>query len=100
MAITENDVKHVAKLAKLSFKDDEIAHFTEQLGDIIQMVEQLNEIDTTGVPVMTHGYPVINVMREDIASLGTDRELLFENVPEKQAGFIKVPAMFEGGEEA
>ncbi|MBF0780963.1 MULTISPECIES: Asp-tRNA(Asn)/Glu-tRNA(Gln) amidotransferase subunit GatC [unclassified Granulicatella] len=100
MAITENDVKHVAKLAKLSFKDDEIAHFTEQLGDIINMVEQLNEIDTTGVIVTTHGYPVVNVMREDNAVQGTERDLLFENVPEKQGGFIKVPAMLEGGGEA
>lgn len=55
MAIEEKEVRHVAKLAKLTFADNEILHFTEQMSDIIDMVEQLNEVDTTGVPVTTHG---------------------------------------------
>lgn len=49
MAIEESEVRHVAKLAKLSFADHEILHFTEQMSDIIDMVEQLKEVDTTGV---------------------------------------------------
>ncbi|MBS4751040.1 Asp-tRNA(Asn)/Glu-tRNA(Gln) amidotransferase subunit GatC [Carnobacteriaceae bacterium zg-ZUI78] len=100
MAITEKDVYHVAKLAKLSFKENEIVGFTEKLSNIIDMVEQLNEVDTTGVPVTTHGYPVVNVFREDIAEQGTDRTELFENVPHGADGFIKVPAMIEGGGDA
>ena len=56
MAIEESEVRHVAKLAKLSFADHEILHFTEQMSDIIDMVEQLKEVDTTGVEVTTHGY--------------------------------------------
>lgn len=98
MTITEKDVQHVAKLAKLAFKDDEIAQFTNQMSNIIEMVEQLNEIDTTGVPVTTHGYPVVNVFREDVAEEGTSRDVLFENVPTKEQGFIKVPAMLDGGD--
>ena len=43
MAIEEKEVRHVAKLAKLTFADNEILHFTEQMSDIIDMVEQLNE---------------------------------------------------------
>ena len=50
MAITEEQVRHVAKLAKLEFAPHEIKHFTEQLGDIIDMVEQLEAVDTTDVP--------------------------------------------------
>ena len=50
MAINEEQVKHVAKLAKLSFSDDELTGFTDQLGKIIDMVEQLGEVDTEGVP--------------------------------------------------
>ena len=45
MAINEEQVKHVAKLAKLSFSDDELTGFTDQLGKIIDMVEQLGEVD-------------------------------------------------------
>ena len=47
MAIEEKEVRHVAKLAKLAFADNEILHFTEQMSDIIDMVEQLKEVDTT-----------------------------------------------------
>lgn len=96
MAITKEDVLHVAKLAKLTFQENEIEQFTSQLSDIINMVEQLNEVDTTGVPVTTHGMLSVNVYREDVAQKGTNRELLFENVPHKKDGFIQVPAMLEG----
>ncbi|MDU0991171.1 MAG: Asp-tRNA(Asn)/Glu-tRNA(Gln) amidotransferase subunit GatC, partial [Enterococcus faecium] len=50
MAISEEQVKHVAKLAKLAFADEELASFTDQLGKIIDMVEMLEEVDTEGVP--------------------------------------------------
>ena len=74
------------KLAKLTFADNEILHFTEQMSDIIDMVERLNEVDTTGVPVTTHGYPLVNVMREDVAEKGTDRDLLMRNVKTSEDG--------------
>ncbi|MBS4770144.1 Asp-tRNA(Asn)/Glu-tRNA(Gln) amidotransferase subunit GatC [Carnobacteriaceae bacterium zg-ZUI240] len=100
MALKKEDVLHVAKLAKLSFEDNEIDHLTETLSNIIDMVEQLNEIDTTGVPVTTHGIPVVNVFREDEAVEGTSRDELMLNVPKHQNGFIQVPAMLEEGGDA
>ena len=99
MAIEEKEVRHVAKLAKLTFADNEILHFTEQMSDIIDMVEQLNEVDTTGVPVTTHGYPLVNVMREDVAEKGTDRDLLMRNEKTSEVGFIQVPAIMGENEE-
>ena len=99
MAIEESEVRHVAKLAKLSFADHEILHFTEQMSDIIDMVEQLKEVDTTGVEVTTHGYSLVNVLREDVAVKGTDRDLLMKNVPQSQDGYIKVPAIIDESEE-
>ncbi len=98
MAITEEDVKHVAKLAKLEISDEGIAHFTEQMDAIIHMVEQLEELDTENVPVMIHGLRTYNVMREDKAIPGTDRALLFTNVKSEKDGFIKVPAIMDNGE--
>lgn len=98
MAITEEDVKHVAKLAKLEISDEGIAHFTEQMDAIIHMVEQLDELDTENVPVMIHGMRTYNVMREDKAVPGTDRALLFTNVKSEKDGFIKVPAIMDNGE--
>ena len=99
MAIEESEVRHVAKLAKLSFADHEILHFTEQMSDIIDMVEQLKEVDTTGVEVTTHGYSLVNVLREDVPVKGTDRDLLMRNVKTSEDGFIKVPAIMGEGEE-
>jgi aspartyl-tRNA(Asn)/glutamyl-tRNA(Gln) amidotransferase subunit C len=98
MAINEEQVKHVAKLSKLSFADDKLADFTETLGKIIDMVELLEEVDTEGVPQMVNALDQVNVMREDIAIPGTDRDELMKNVPTSEDGFIKVPAIIENGE--
>ncbi|SEM91707.1 aspartyl/glutamyl-tRNA(Asn/Gln) amidotransferase subunit C [Ligilactobacillus sp. WC1T17] len=100
MAITANEVEHVASLAKLKFTDEELQKFTGQMDAIIDMVEQLQEVDTTGVPVTSTVTDATNVMREDVAVKGTDRDLLMENVPEHQDGLIKVPAIIDESEEA
>ena len=77
MAITEEQVKHVAKLSKLSFSEEELADFTNQLDKIIDMVELLEEVDTTGVPFTSNVNESINVMREDVATPGMDRKELW-----------------------
>ena len=99
MAITANEVKHVASLAKLEFTDEELQKFTGQIDEIINMVEQLGEVDTTDVPVTSTVTEEVNVMREDVAVKGTDRTLLMKNVPEEKDGLIKVPAIIDESEE-
>lgn len=99
MAITANEVKHVASLAKLEFTDEELQKFTGQMDEIINMVEQLGEVDTTDVPVTSTVTEEVNVMREDVAVKGTDRPLLMKNVPEEKDGLIKVPAIIDESEE-
>ena len=98
MAITEEQVKHVTKLSKLSFSEEELADFTNQLDKIIDMVELLEEVDTTGVPFTSNVNESINVMREDVATPGMDRKELMRNVPESENGYIKVPAIMDNGE--
>ena len=99
MAITANEVKHVASLAKLEFTDEELQKFTGQMDEIIKMVEQLGEVDTTDVPVTSTVTEEVNVMSEDVAVKGTDRTLLMKNVPEEKDGLIKVPAIIDESEE-
>lgn len=99
MAITANEVKHVASLAKLEFTDEELQKFTGHMDEIINMVEQLGEVDTTDVPVTSTVTEEVNVMREDVAVKGTDRTLLMKNVPEEKDGLIKVPAIIDESEE-
>ena len=98
MAISEEQVKHVAKLAKLSFPQEELEEFTNQLGKIIDMVEMLEEVDTEGVPFTSNVIETVNVMREDVADPGMSRDELLKNAPESEDGFIKVPAIIDNGE--
>ncbi|MDR0614967.1 MAG: Asp-tRNA(Asn)/Glu-tRNA(Gln) amidotransferase subunit GatC [Lactobacillales bacterium] len=98
MVISEEQIKHVANLAKLEFLPEELPQFSKIFGNIIDMVEQLNEVDATGVPFTSHVVDAINVLREDIALPGLDREELMKNVPKEEKGFIKVPAILDEGE--
>lgn len=100
MKISEDEVRHVAMLSKLSFTEQETTDFASNLTKIIDMMELLNEVDTTDVPITTTMADRKNVMRDDIAIAGQDREELFKNVPEQKDYFIKVPAIFEEGGDA
>lgn len=98
MSISKEEVQHVAHLAKLSVSDNELDGFVEKLNQVIEMVQTLEEVDTTGVAFTSNPTELLNVMREDIAVAGTAREELMKNVPESQDGFIKVPAIMDNGE--
>lgn len=100
MKISEAEVRHVAKLSKLEFSDQETREFATSLSKIVDMVELLNEVDTIGVAVTTTMADRKNVLRADIAQKGESREELFRNVPESQDNFIKVPAILDGGGDA
>ena len=95
MKISEEEVRHVATLSKLSFTDQETSEFATTLTKIVEMVEMLNEVDTEGVAVTSTMADRKNVMRQDVAEKGTDLDLLFKNVPEKENNFIKVPAILK-----
>lgn len=98
MSINEETVKHVAKLAKLEFQEEDIHDFTQEIDKIIQMVEQLEDLDTHGVEGTYHGITHHSVVRKDEAKLENSRDDLFNNVKTKQDGFIKVPAIMDNGE--
>ncbi|WP_034302234.1 Asp-tRNA(Asn)/Glu-tRNA(Gln) amidotransferase subunit GatC [Alkalibacterium sp. AK22] len=101
MAINEETVRQVAKLAKLEIEEESVHAFTKEMDSIIEMVEQLEGLDTEGIEGTYHGLQQHNVWREDKAEKGTDREELFKNVKTRKDGFIEVPEMFEnGGSEA
>ncbi|MBF6977027.1 Asp-tRNA(Asn)/Glu-tRNA(Gln) amidotransferase subunit GatC [Streptococcus macedonicus] len=100
MKISEEEVRHVADLSKLSFSEEETAEFATTLSKIVDMVELLNEVDTEGIPVTTTMADRKTVMREDVAVAGDDRDELFKNVPESENYYIKVPAILEDGGDA
>ena len=89
--ISTDDVKHVAKLARLELTENEINKYSKQLGDILKYVEQMNEVDTTGIEPMPHAIPVYNVMREDVVKYEQTKEELMSNAPYEEDGFFRVP---------
>jgi len=91
MGLTPEEVLHVAHLARLKLKPAEVEQFTRQLNAILEYFAKLNEVDTSGVPPMTHVTPVVNVFREDLVREGLDRELTLKNAPARQEGSFVVP---------
>ena len=89
--ITEQQVRHVAKLARLNLSDNEIQIFTRQLGDILEYVEKLNELDTENVEPTAHAAPLRNVFREDIAREGMGIEAVLKNAPARDGNFFTIP---------
>ncbi|MCO4541069.1 aspartyl/glutamyl-tRNA (Gln) amido transferase, subunit C [Streptococcus infantarius subsp. infantarius] len=100
MKISEEEVRHVANLSKLSFSEEETTEFATTLSKIVDMIELLNEVDTEGVAVTTTMADRKTVMREDVAVAGDDRDELFKNVPQSENYYIKVPAILEDGGDA
>ncbi len=93
--MTKEEVIEVAHLARLAITDEEATHFADQLEAITNAMELLSELDTENVVPTTHVLPMVNVLREDKAEAGLDRELVLKNVKEHEAGQIKVPTILD-----
>lgn len=91
--LTADDVRKVAKLARLEFSDAELAQFTEQLGNIVSFVEQLSAVDTTDVEPLAHPLDVHSVLRVDVQRHGLSREQALANAPQHDDEFFLVPAV-------
>lgn len=89
--ISSESIKHIAQLSRLSFSDTEIEQFTEQLGDILNYVDQLAELDTTGVEPASHALPSSNVFRHDTVVHSLSQSQIFMNAPETEEAYFKVP---------
>lgn len=91
MALTKDDVRHVAKLARLNLTDGEVEQFTDQLSGIFENLDKLAEVDTEGVAETSQVTGLKNVGREDVVKPSLDREDLLEvSERDKARGMIKV----------
>lgn len=98
--ISEEQVKHVAKLAKLELEETQVPYFTNQLDQIIGLFETLSQVDTTGVAPTSSVTDQFNVMREDVADNWGQKDALLNNAPDAEDGYIKVPTILnEGGDD-
>jgi aspartyl-tRNA(Asn)/glutamyl-tRNA(Gln) amidotransferase subunit C len=92
-------VRKVARLARLELSDADLTRMTEQLTNILNYVDQLTELNTDGVEPMAHPLPVQNVFRDDEPrpSLPVDEAL--KNAPTRLGNFFGVPAVLDAGDD-
>ena len=95
MKITSEEVRHVAILARLDLPPDEQERLAGQLDRILEYMDKLNELDTTGVEPMSHAVDVVNVLRPDRAVNQPQTEALLRNAPAREDDFLSVPKIIE-----
>src|SRR5262249_39372786 len=90
MAITRDDVRHVAALARLDLTEDEIARLELQLNDILEAVGKVSELDLSDVPPTSHPLDVVNVFRADEPRPSLPLDDVFANAPERDGDSSRV----------
>lgn len=95
MSVSRHDVRHVAELARLDFSEEEEKQMADELSRILGYVDKLNELDTSGVPPMSHVLDVTNVFRPDEVKERIDREDALAAGPDADGEFFRVPQVLE-----
>jgi aspartyl-tRNA(Asn)/glutamyl-tRNA(Gln) amidotransferase subunit C len=95
MAAVEIDVKYVAHLARLALTPEEEQKLGAQLGQVLDYIEKLKEVDVTGVEPTAHAFPLVNVTRPDEVQPSFSNEEALLNAPAKANGLFIAPKIVE-----
>jgi aspartyl-tRNA(Asn)/glutamyl-tRNA(Gln) amidotransferase subunit C len=95
MALTREQVRHVAELVKLKLTEAEVALFQEQLSEILDYAERLDELDTEQIPPTAAVLRLQNVMRADDQRPSFPRDAMLGNAPDVEEGFVKVKVVLD-----
>lgn len=93
--ISDETIEYVGILAKLELSDEKKEQAKKDMANMLDYIDTLNELDTSGVEPMSHVFPVNNVFREDVVTNGDDREEILANAPEAKEGAFVVPKTFD-----
>ena len=91
MSVDREETLHIAKLARLRLSDHEVETFGAQLSEILDYVQQLNELDTTGVEPTTHAVPLVMALRPDAVEPRLTHDEVLANAPDAADGHFRVP---------
>ena len=91
MAITRDDVLHVAALARLELTEDEISRLEVQLNDILAAVGKVSELDLSDVPPTSHPLELVNAWAPDELRESLSLDEVFANAPAREGDLFKVP---------
>ena len=95
--LTPADVHKVALLSRLKLSDEEVARFTQQLGDVLKYVEQLGEVNVEGVQPLVHAVETHDVFRKDEVAPSLPRDRALANAPKSDGKYFLVPPILENG---
>ena len=89
--ISDETIEYVGILAKLELSEEEKEAAKKDMEQMLDYIDTLNELDTTGIEPMSHVFPVQNVFREDVVTNGDGSKATLANAPSKKDGGFKVP---------
>lgn len=95
MSVTNDQVRHIAKLARIAMSDDEIEAMVPEINAILGWVEQLAEVDTSGIEPLTAVIDNRLRLRSDEVTEGDRRDDILRNAPEAEHGFFAVPKVID-----
>ena len=95
MSVDTATVRHIAKLARIAVTDGEVEALVPELNNILGWIEQLQEVDVSGIEPMTAVIPNKLRLREDIVTDGGKRDEVLKNAPVAEHGFFAVPKVIE-----
>lgn len=93
--ISDETIEYVGILAKLELSEKEKKQAKSDMGRMLDYIDKLGELDTTGVEPMSHVFPVQNVFREDVVTNGNQREQMLSNAIQEKDGMFMAPRTFE-----
>ncbi|MTW15729.1 Asp-tRNA(Asn)/Glu-tRNA(Gln) amidotransferase subunit GatC [Rhodoplanes serenus] len=95
MSVDAATVRRIAHLARIAVQEDEIEHLRGELNAMLAFVEQLSEVDVTGVEPMTSVTPMVMKQRDDVVTDGGIPDLVVANAPAREDHFFLVPKVVE-----
>jgi aspartyl-tRNA(Asn)/glutamyl-tRNA(Gln) amidotransferase subunit C len=95
MSVSAEEVRRVAALARLRLSDEEVESMQGQMSRILDYMDKLNEVDTSGVQPMAHVLDLVNVLREDRVEQRISREEGLKNAPDTDGTFFRVPRVID-----
>ncbi len=95
MALTTEEVRHIARLARLALSDDEVERYREQLSGILDHFNVLNDIDTSDVPPTAQSLDLTNVTRADVMHPSMPTDDVLANAPRSEDGYLRVRAVLD-----
>jgi len=95
MSVNTDQVRHIARLARIAMSDSEVEAMVPELNNILGWVEQLGEVDTEGVEPLTAVIDQNLRLRDDVVTDGNIRDAVLANAPAAEHGFFAVPKVIE-----